>query len=180
MSRLVRHLARWTLAVALTAVGLTVPQAAYAAGCSHVVIQSTWTLYFTSVELGESGFRYAMLRARASKVGPWEKFTACYYESGDYYTFQSEANGKYVVVQSSNGNTAWMLTATADQATAVSTHFRPINPGSDTPSLLALRNDNYVSTELGYPPSDADFGMLRARATSIGPWEQLWVHVIAM
>lgn len=178
MTRLVHHLARWTMVVALTAAGLAVPQTAHAAGCAHVTIQSTWTLNFASVEIGESGFRYAMLRARASKVGPWEKFTSCYYESGDYFTFRSDANGKYVVVQSSNGNTAWMLTATVDQATAVSTHFRKVNASSDTPSLLALRNDNYVSTELGYV--DADYGLLRARATSIGPWEQLIVHTLSL
>jgi hypothetical protein len=177
MTKLVRHLTRWTVVVALAAVGLTAPQAAYAASCAHVTIQSTWSLLFASVELGETGSRYAMLRARASTVGPWEKFTACYYESGNYYTFRSDANGKYVVVQSSNGNYAWMLTATADQGTAVSAQFRQINPSSDTPSLLSLRNSQYVSTELGYTGSD--FGLLRARATSIGPWEQFAVHVIS-
>jgi hypothetical protein len=177
MTRLVRRLTRWTVVVGMAAAGLAIPQAAHAASCAHVTIQSTWSLYFTSVEIGETGFRYAMLRARASKVGPWEKFTACYNESGNYYTFRSEANGKYVVVQSSNGDYAWMLTATAAQATAVSAQFREINPSSDTPSLLALRNDNYVSTELGY--KDADLGLLRARATSIGPWEQFAVHVLS-
>jgi len=176
MTRLVRHLTRWVVVVVMAAVGLAVPQAAHAAACAHVTIQSTWTLRFVSVELGETGFRYAMLRARASTVGPWEKFTSCYNESGNYYTFRSDANGKYVVVQSLSGDYAWMLTATVDQGTASSTQFRQVNPSSDTPSLLSLRNDNYVATELGYPESSADFGLLRARSTSIGPWEQFAIH----
>jgi hypothetical protein len=165
------------MVVALAAAGLAVPQAAHAASCAHVAIQSTWTLKYASVELNETGFRYGMLRARSSTIGSWEKFTACYYESGNYYTFRSDANGKYVVVQSSSGDYAWMLTATVDQGTAISTQFRQINPSSDTPSLLSLRNGNYVSTELGY--TGADYGLLRARATSIGPWEQFAVHVVS-
>lgn len=174
MTRFVRHLTRWTMVVALTATGLAVPQAAHAAACAEVSIQSTWTLKFVSVEINETGYRTGMLRARAANVGSWEKFRSCYYESGNYYTFQSEANGKYVVVQSLNGDYEWMLTATVDQGTASSTQFRQVNPSSDTPSLLSLRNGQYVATELGY--TGADYALLRARSTSIGPWEQFAVH----
>jgi len=106
-----------------------------------------------------------MLRARATVVGPWERFTLCYH--GAYWTLRSNANGKYVSAELGYGGALnGVLRA---RATVVGPWEK------FTFSQLWARSDangKYVSAELGY--GDALNGVLRARATVLGPWEKFW------
>jgi hypothetical protein len=80
---------------------------------------------YVSVELGygtTSPYR-GMLRARASSVGPWERFEFCW---------RVQNNPGYLAIRS-------------------------------------LTNGKWVAAELGR--TGKDYGMLRARSTSIGSWE---------
>jgi hypothetical protein len=179
MKKQLRYLLHYAvvLGVAATA-AVAVPGAAHASvSCSHVSIKSTWTLKFVSAELGNTGAFYGMLRARASTIGSWEKFYACYDDSSHQYTFKSDANGKYVeVALDAGGDLQNWLKATASSSASSTAKFTYVNPASDTPSLKSLYNGEYVSAEFGY--TGGETGLLRARSLSIGPWEQFEVHVL--
>ncbi len=55
---------------------------------------------YVSAELGYTGGDYGMLRARATSLGPWEKFDIVRYgPNGNMYYIRSKANGRYVSVE---------------------------------------------------------------------------------
>ncbi|GHJ50949.1 hypothetical protein Nm8I071_02560 [Nonomuraea sp. TT08I-71] len=127
--------------------------------------------YYVSAELGYvSSAGYGELRARATSIGPWEKFTKCDYAS--YTTFKSEANGKYVHVNTLNesgGTEAYMLRASASTV-GINEKFT-VSENSFTFTIASQYNDMYVAVE--YNASlPGDKYMLRARSTSVGLWEQ--------
>jgi len=153
-----------------------------------MTIQSRSSGRFVSAELGYAGSNYAMLRARATAVGPWEEFQLCQVprvgaNQPVSYALRSLANGRWVVDHRSYpGSRAGELTATASSLTAASpasasreqiwlqtttaSAFRVQGPGSD---LLSQTAQRWVSAELA--DSGGYYGMLRARATVKGPWE---------
>src|SRR5437899_1906957 len=59
-------------------------------------IESAQNLDWVSAELGYTGANYAMLRARATAIGPWEKFDLCYDSTSAYWYIVSDANGLVV------------------------------------------------------------------------------------
>ena len=96
---------------------------AHALDCYDGWLRSNANGKYVSVEMSYGGVDKYMLRARASTVGPWERFEFCWGVGGN------DAN-------------------------------------------LAIRsvyNGKWVSAELGY--GGGRYGMLRARASSYGPWE---------
>lgn len=80
---------------------------------NEIAIRSNANNNYVSAELGYTGNNYAMLRARASAVGPWEK----YYEienSDGTFSLKSAANGNYVSAELGyTGSTYAMLRARA-------------------------------------------------------------------
>jgi hypothetical protein len=162
-----------------------------------MTIQSRANGRFVSTELGYKGSNYGMLRARATVAGPWEQFQICTIDhglnQGVSYVLKSLANGRFVVDHRAYpGFRAGELTATATSLATVTPanasreqvwmdeldHKVPMNvaimatgPGNTTLPKSALR---WVSAELfdagGY------YGMLRARAGVIGPWETFAVR----
>jgi hypothetical protein len=125
-----------------------------------------------SAELGYSGDNYGMLRARATRVGPWEKFTVCSDFNGQHglrYYIRSQANRRYVSAEVRySGDDRGMLRA---RATGVGPWEEFTIRGTSTGAtyLWSQANRRYVSAEVRY--SGDDRGMLRARATRVGPWE---------
>jgi hypothetical protein len=123
-----------------------------------------------SAELGWDG----RLRARATAVGPWEKFTfVCLDGANDIYAIKSVANGRYVSAELGwGGNDYGMLRA---RATSIGPweRFRVRSTGggsSITWTIQSMANSRYVSAEVGW--TGDRYGLLRARATAIGPWER--------
>src|SRR4051794_36847824 len=53
---------------------------------------------YVSAELGYAGSSYGLLRARATKVGPWEKFE-CVTTGTNQWAIRSRANGRYVTAE---------------------------------------------------------------------------------
>jgi hypothetical protein len=137
-----------------------------------VAIQSHGNDKYVSAEVGWSGDRYGVLRARADQIGPWELFEECSYQntSGQWvYTLRSQANGKLVSTEwNDTGHLQAVLRARADTEGTWEHYYMgvPRNWEMDLQSVLVGR---YVSAELGW--SGDDYGLLRARATSLGPWE---------
>jgi hypothetical protein len=85
---------------------------------------------------------------------------------------KSSANGKYVSVEMAYGGVdKYMLRA---RASTVGSWERlefcwGVNGNDANLAIRSLRNGKWVSAELGY--GGVRYGMLRARASSIGPWE---------
>jgi hypothetical protein len=85
---------------------------------------------------------------------------------------RSDANGKYVSVEMAYGGVdKYMLRA---RASTVGSWERfefcwGVNNNPANVAIRSLRNGKWVSAELGY--GGGRYGMLRARADRIGPWE---------
>lgn len=137
--------------------------------CRTVRIQSVANGRFVSAELGYSGMNYAMLRARATVIGPWERFRLCFHFSNGTYTFYSLANNRYVSAELGySGPNYAMLRA---RATVIGPweRFR-IQWFPTYVTIRSAANNRLVSAELGY--GGIRYAMLRGRATAVGPWEQ--------
>jgi hypothetical protein len=132
---------------------------------------------YVSAELGYTGADYGMLRARATTAGPWEKFDFCYDATQGWWAIRSDANGLYVTAQfgyagASFGELTASSTTIGPYQKFITSCIQgpPVGPPEEFALIQAQTNLNYVSAELGY--TGADYAMLRARATSAGPWEQ--------
>lgn len=131
---------------------------------------------YVSAELGYTGDLYGMLRARSSTIGPWETYLICWDDNFGMTIISSFINGLYVAaVPGDTDMDHMMLTASVQYADVglASLFITPFSPADTTdvfPMSLLYVNDSVVSAELGY--SGGDYAMLRARASSVGPWEQ--------
>lgn len=163
-------------------------------------ILSTANGLCVSIEYGwQDPARYGMLRARANVHGPWEDveisplpkgqhgYLPCVWPAPAGWTCEfaahiAHADGNYtearfVTVRSEprtprdgmlvlSGVTMPVTVFVCDEAF----DYLVKNDGSGTIALRSCANGRFVSTELGY--SGSSYGMLRARATAIGPWEE--------
>lgn len=143
---------------------------------------SSWPVYYSSyanglyvsVELGYTGSRHAMLRARAYERGPWEEFEECWYinTAGKYvFTLRSLANWKYVAVEYDYGGSLTRMLRARSNVADIWERFYIGVPQNWHMNLQSVWIGYYVSVELAYGGND--YGMLRARATQFGPWEDL-------
>ncbi len=123
---------------------------------------------YVSAELGYTGSNYAMLRARSSTQGDWEKFSEYHY-SDNQVGFYSTANFYWVSAELGyTGSNYAMLRARASTRGPWE-DYNVVENADGTFALQSQANSLYVSAELGYTGSN--YAMLRARASTIGPWE---------
>jgi hypothetical protein len=167
--RLQRMITRLLAASVLTIGGLGVVVAlpaapAQAASCTDGALYSEANHRYVSAELGYSGSDYAMLRARATSIGPWERFEICYTTTyGTHFSFRSLANGLWVSAELGYGGSLYgMLRARAGSIGS----WEKFYGGNE---IQSEANWKWVSAELGY--GGGYYAMLRARADSVGPWE---------
>ena len=133
---------------------------------------------WVSAELGFNGFYYAMLRARATAIGSWERYTVAFAAGIPCtYTIKSLANGKYVAANFSlPGDVNGMLNASDGSSLgSASELFRFLYEPQGRFAIIGVGQlvggkPVFVSAELGYVANG--YGMLRARASVVGPWEQ--------
>jgi hypothetical protein len=168
-----RTIARLLAASLLTIGGMSVAvilgaTPAQAASCYDGAIYSEANHRYVSAELGYTGADYGMLRARASSVGPWERFEICYSSVAlTHFSFRSLANGRWVSAELGyTGSRYAMLRARATSIGPWEKFFAN--------EIQSEANGRWTSAELGY--TGATYGMLRARAGSIGPWEN-WTFI---
>lgn len=126
---------------------------------------------FVSAELGYSGGDNAMLRARATEIGPWELFDLCFDSTTGTTIIRSEANGLLVSAEFGyTGGDNGMMRARA-AAVGPWERFRlSIHSDAGFYTIENAGNSILVSAEFAY--GGGDNGMLRDRASAIGPWEQ--------
>lgn len=139
--------------------------------CSSDSFQSYQNSKFVSTELGYSGGNYAMLRARASQLGPWEQYTVCVDDSTSLMTIQSQANGLFVSAELGySGSSYAMLRARASSVGPWEQYF--LYCGIPTCSIQSKANGLFVAEEDWYWGNG--YGMLRARTApqNIGTWEE--------
>ncbi|MFI7121983.1 fascin domain-containing protein [Amycolatopsis sp. NPDC049868] len=128
---------------------------------------------YVSAELNYGGDNYAMLRARAGAIGPWEQFRVCFHDW--YWTIQSQANGLYVAAEVRySDDDRGMLRARSIAAGPWERFTINVDEcGSGCTTIRSQDNGQLVAAEMGY--SGDDYGMLRARSTATGPWERFFV-----
>ena len=116
---------------------------------------------------------YAMLRAHATGVGPWEKFQFCYDKRTNFWSILSDANGRWAVTQLDYPGLVdkYMLRANATGIGLWEQYriFR-ITGGNGAFEIKSAASDRYGAAELGF--KGKDYGMLRARSDKVGAWEK--------
>jgi hypothetical protein len=135
----------------------------------RIALRSPVAQRFVSAELAYGGAEYGMLRARATEVHSWERFTLI----GDCVQscwLRSDANGHYVSAELGyTGASEGEARARADAQLSWET-FRFVGDLETGFAIQSQANNRYISTELGY--SGAFQNMLRARGTATLSWEQ--------
>jgi hypothetical protein len=125
---------------------------------------------FVSAEVGYSGGSYGMLRARATSIGPSERFMVCRDTSTGLTILVSQANEKFVSTEIRySGGSYGMLRARANIVGPGELYYTSAPPNVRFTHLRAHANGRYVSAEIGY--SGESHGMLRARAAVVGAGE---------
>jgi hypothetical protein len=162
-----------TTALVVFCTGLLVTaQPAHAGGCAVVSFANADRDLIVSVEKSRTGIHYGELRARATKVGPWELFDMCWLSSSQF-TLWSHATGKYVSTRENNAAPyKYLLTATADKvgewekftAYDVPEYFYGFTGSSGM----------YVSADYSF--GSPETGVLIANRKAIGPWEVFLFH----
>lgn len=126
------------------------------------------TNLYVSAQVNYTGDHAGMLRAGATKAGPWESFQICRLDTGEFVIF-SNANGLFVSAEFGyTGRYNGMLRARATQLGPWEKFV--IVPNGAFYTLQTSGNFLFVSTEFGY--DGGDNALLRARAASAGPWER--------
>ena len=126
---------------------------------------------YVSTELAYPEPDWAVLRARASSVGAWELYQVCTYENAE--EIWSDAAERWVSAEDgSSGNNYGMLRARSTGIGAWERYYFTdyYNGGVLPMSFKSLYNGRWVSDEEGF--TGMWYGMLRARAESIGAWEK--------
>jgi alpha-tubulin suppressor-like RCC1 family protein len=124
---------------------------------------------YVSTELGYTGALYGVLHARATVLGPWERYK-CIPLGTNQWSIKSRANGRYVSTELSY--TATLYGTLRARATTIGPweQYRFVSTRACGCDAIRAVNAKYVSTELAY--SGTKQALLRARASTIGTWEQ--------
>ncbi|WP_433428520.1 fascin domain-containing protein [Nonomuraea sp. CA-141351] len=172
-----RSFIAFPVAAVVAATGLVSmsPSQANADTCLNTTIISDVNNMFVSAELNQTGTLYGMLRARATSVGPWERFRICESDGlagSTTWTIQSLANGKYVSAELNyEGHYSGLLRARADSPGPWEKFRFSGDPFTlRQSSMVSLGNGRYVTTEVN--ETGSSYAMLRARASSVGAWER--------
>lgn len=140
----------------------------HAAGCSPITIRSKANGRYVSAELGYTGDSYGELRARATVVGPWERFAVC--PNGRDWAIYSVANRHWVSAELGYPGAKYGMLRARAATIGPWERFSFNFCGPDCVAIRSTANGRYVSAELGY--TGPSYGMLRARATTVAAWER--------
>ncbi|WP_371785072.1 fascin domain-containing protein [Streptosporangium subroseum] len=137
--------------------------------------------YYAVAELGYAypGNDKGMLRTRSMTIGPWEQFYFIWDSGTSSWLLFSIGASSYVTTElgyAYPGNDRGMLRARSTAIGPWEQFELLFSSGSGTYALRSKANGMYVTTELGYAYPGNDRGMLRARSTTIGPWEQFQLN----
>lgn len=135
-------------------------------GCGTVDLVNAWTGLAVSVELGSDATFPGELRARATKIGPWEKFTYCI-DDNNVFTLKSLANGEYVSCEENfDPPYQYLLRARASTVGSWEKYVRYSN--GDTFGFTGSPS-YWVTGDLNFTGNDK--GILLANRKTKGSWE---------
>lgn len=133
--------------------------------------RANWDLYVT-VEMGYTGSRQWMVRARGEYAGPWQEFEECWWLNNNgrlVHTYRSLYNWRFITVEYDYaGGHKRMLRARSTYEDIWQRFYVGV-PDNWNMTLESVHIGYYVSVELDY--TGQDWAMMRARATSVGTWE---------
>ena len=166
-------------ATAVPAHAACTPYGNYPTGTQEYAIYSkNGSLPWVSTELDDTklpngNIANSILRARDyGSVGAWEQYDLVSL-GGCQYALKSLANNRYVTTEINyNGAYNGTLRAAATTIGPWEQYTLAYLGGNGLNPYYALQSDAnalWVSAEFGYPSPST--GVLRARSTSIGPWE---------
>jgi len=137
----------------------------------NVSIQSNQNGNYVSEEDQYTDGNAHMLRARATQVGPWERYTVCRDENTFLTDIISQQDSLFVSEeQQYTGADQYELRARAAQFGPWETWYTAADPcGFCNVLFVSGQNGNYVSEEQQY--TGYNQYELRARAATPGPWE---------
>jgi hypothetical protein len=188
---LLARLRTWTTlmtavgSLVLVPLGLVQPAAHASVWLSHTTnLKSAYSNLYASAEVGRSGSgaeSYGVVRSRAWITGPWESFSLDYVHDQDpsaptneVYLYSNAANNYVSAEFGWTGDLRGTLHARSGSTTpGLWETFYVTDNGDGTISLSVYDFSGtryYVSAEEGW--SGDSYGMLRARASAIGPWER--------
>ncbi|HEV2371796.1 MAG TPA: CHAP domain-containing protein [Streptosporangiaceae bacterium] len=163
-----------------------VKKTVYLSHSSYIV--SNYSHLFASAEVGWSGSgagSYGVVRARSGAPGPWEDFGLDYVHdwnpsapANEVYIYSYAARNYVSAEFGWSGNDFGILHARPGSTTPGPWETFYITHNSDGTVSFSVYDFNsgpyYVSAEEGWTGNS--YGILRARATSIGPWEKFQVN----
>jgi hypothetical protein len=173
------------LAIAIIAASLVVTVQPAAAdnhkthSCERVALRAANGKY-VSAEVSYTYSWAGMLRARADRIGPWEQFLLCdvydvrFYAPQALFSDLDAANGWVSAEFNYSSDYKGMLRARPNSYVVdVWEEFTFVRStcSDDCWVIRSVWNNKLVSAEIGYQQSDPRYGMLRARADVVGPWE---------
>jgi hypothetical protein len=138
---------------------------ALAQTCYIVYLYNVGLGRYVSAELDYSGSSYAMLRARATAVGPYERFNYCW-DSAGFAAFQSRANGKWVAAEMDNVGSSYAMLRARSNSIGNWEKFTYVNENGNF-YFQSLSNSRWWRAESLY--SGSSYGMVRAANTSRVP-----------
>jgi hypothetical protein len=152
------------------------------AGGGFTAVLRSSTGLFVSSEVNYDGGNEGMLRARATRVGSWERFhVRCL---GNARFALRAANGLWVAAELGSGYTGaalGMLRARSSRIGSWETFtYRPVNGvsfGDGPMALESVANDRLVAAEFDYEGGSE--GMLRARSTERRSWETFTAQILS-
>jgi hypothetical protein len=168
---------RASLVVAALVAGSVVggQTAAVAVSGRDTMLVSNDSHQFVTAEVGRTGDAFGTARSRADAPGPYEHFTLVPTGNPNSFYLWSNQAGNYVTAEfARTGDQRGVLRARQDatQPGPWETFFYV--PNSDGTTSIAVYDSAgtrwYVSAENGW--SGDAHGTLRARSTSVGPWER--------
>ncbi|WP_050502939.1 trypsin-like serine protease [Streptomyces monomycini] len=140
----------------------------------RLVLKSVANGKYVTAEINETGNQQGKLRARADKIGSWQRFTLTDNTADGTVSLRSEPNDLFVSAEIKDaGNHSGMLRT---RGTTIGSweKFVLVPQPDGTFALKSKANDKFVSTEVN--GTDGDYGLLRARSVRAGGWERFTVE----
>ncbi|WP_157530503.1 fascin domain-containing protein [Microtetraspora niveoalba] len=137
-------------------------------------LRSRGTGKYVAIEYGYTGDRYAMLRARAD-YGQASVFVMCTHDG--LWTGLWTIDGGFVAaeVNYTGANDGMLRARSAGVGSWEQFDVRcVVSNGPDLCNIRSRGTGLYVAAEVNY--SGGDDGMLRARSSSVGSWEQFYAE----
>ncbi|MBO3741559.1 fascin domain-containing protein [Actinoplanes flavus] len=135
----------------------------------NITIRSVANGRYVSAEIGWDGPYYGALRARATSVGPWERFTVCRDAGSGVTRIRAQANNDFVSAELDYAGARYgLLRAQAETVGGWERYYSNREPGGHF-SFYARDTRRWVSAEVTF--RGRGYGTLRARATAVGAEE---------